>query len=132
MSPLVRALMLLALLPVLGSSAEPITNQPTMAQPEQSSPPAQPNSLVQPNPPVQPGPQTPSSPPQAATPSPPPGPGQPAVTAKTRKLTAAEEYAKEMKSCMEAWDSFTRMTRVEWRQTCQRTLKMRAYQFDIR
>ena len=44
---------------------------------------------------------------------------------KPKELTYAEEYNREMKSCMDAWDAGTNMTKAKWREICQRTLKER-------
>ena len=37
---------------------------------------------------------------------------------------------KEMKQCMEAWDSFTQMSQREWAESCRRTLS-ESWQQDI-
>lgn len=35
--------------------------------------------------------------------------------------------ARDMKMCMDAWDSQTQMSKVEWKATCKRTLKEKYY-----
>jgi hypothetical protein len=134
---LVRSLAILALLPILASAGDlapqqQMTPQATQApaagdvqQPTPGGESKEPGQATQPGQPPQ---QSPSQP----GPSTPPTTQKVITTPKQRKLTAAEEFAKEMKSCMDAWDSFTRMTKAEWRQTCNRTLRMREYQPDVR
>ena len=42
-------------------------------------------------------------------------------------LSKKELYARDMKTCMDTWNSFTQMTKAEWKQTCERTLKDKYY-----
>lgn len=84
--------------------------------------------------------QTAGSPPAAEPSAPKPGdsaePKQPAVppaqtpSAKTaqaekKELTFEEEVQREMKTCMESWDRGTSMSKSQWRQVCERTLRHR-------
>ena len=42
-------------------------------------------------------------------------------------LSKKDLYARDMKTCMDSWDLFTQMTKAEWKQTCERTLKDKYY-----
>ena len=52
-------------------------------------------------------------------------PGQP--TTQPPVSEKDDLYARDMKTCMDSWDSFTQMTKAEWKQTCERTLKEKYY-----
>lgn len=46
---------------------------------------------------------------------------------KASAMSPEQLRARDMKNCLDAWDSFAQMTREEWRRTCERTINMREY-----
>jgi hypothetical protein len=65
-------------------------------------------------------PKQPAAPPAQAPASP-----QTAQVEKKKELTLEEEFEQEMKTCMESWDRGTSMSKSQWRQVCQRTVRSR-------
>jgi hypothetical protein len=105
MSPLVRSLVVITILPTLALSALATTDSDAIPPIQRPSEPK--------------GGDT-GSPGATPVPTPPPSPVK-----SEKKLSPSELYAKEFKDCMDAWDAGTNMTKSNWRQVCHRNLKMR-------